>query len=145
MDFAFSEDQQALRDLALQIIGDHATHERLKEIEALPEWFDRKLWTELAKADLLGIAIPEKFGGSGLGLMELCLLLEAIGRHCAPIPAWPTLVLGTLPIIPFGTSAQQQRFLPRRMGRDPEQPRHRLREPSRRRPRSEPPECHRLL
>ncbi len=112
MDFSFSEDQVALQELALRIIGDHATHERLKQIEAAPEWCDRTLWSELAKASLLGVALPEEYGGSGLGLVELCLLLHAVGRHCAPIPAWPTLVLGALPIAEFGTPAQRRRFLP---------------------------------
>ena len=112
MDFRLTEDQEALRELVRQIVGDHATHERLKGIEAMPEWFDRTLWAELAKASLLGVAVPETWGGSGLGLLELCLLLEAVGRHCAPIPVWPTLVLGALPITQFGTPEQCRRFLP---------------------------------
>jgi len=112
MNFGFSEDQEALRELAVQIIGDHASHERLKQIEATPECFDRELWGALARADLLGVAVPEEFGGSGLGLIELCLLLHVVGRHCTPIPAWPTLVLGALPIAQFGTRAQRRQFLP---------------------------------
>lgn len=112
MNFGFSEDQEALRGLAVQIIGDHATHERLKQIEATPEWCDRELWSALARADLLGVALPEEFGGGGLGLVELCVLLHTVGRYCAPIPAWPTLVLGALPIAEFGTPAQRKQFLP---------------------------------
>jgi 3-oxocholest-4-en-26-oyl-CoA dehydrogenase beta subunit len=112
MNFGFSEDQEALRELAVQIIGDHAGHERLKQIEATPECFDRELWGALARAHLLGVAVPEEFGGSGLGLIELCLLLHVVGRHCVPIPAWPTLMLGTLPIAEFGTPAQRRQFLP---------------------------------
>ncbi len=112
MNFSFTEEQEALRDLALRIISDHATHERLKQIEATAEWFDRKLWTALAEADLLGVALPEEYGGGGLGFVELCLLLYAVGRHCAPIPAWPTLVLGALPIAQFGTPAQRRQLLP---------------------------------
>ena len=112
MNFGFSEDQEALRELAVQIIGDHASHERLKQIEAAPEWFDRELWGALARASLLGVAVPEEFGGSGLGLIELCLLLHVVGRHCVPIPVWPTLVLGALPIAQFGTPAQRRQFLP---------------------------------
>lgn len=112
MDFAFTEDQEALRELALKIVGDLSTHERLKKIEASPEWFDRKLWEELAKANLLGIALPEAHGGGALGFFELCLLLESVGRHCAPVPAWPTLVLGAMPIAEFGNDEQRRRFLP---------------------------------
>jgi alkylation response protein AidB-like acyl-CoA dehydrogenase len=112
MDFAFSEDQQALFDLALRVIGDHATHERQKAVAASPDGIDRELWSALAQAELLGVAIPEAHGGSGAGLVGLCLLLEAVGRHCAPVPAWPTLVLGALPLAEFGTPEQQRRWLP---------------------------------
>jgi len=112
MDFGFSEEQEALRELAIRIIADHATHERLKRIEATAECFDGELWRALAQANLLGMAVPEELGGGGLGLIELCLLLHSVGRHCAPIPAWPTLVLGALPIAEFGTPAQRRQLLP---------------------------------
>ena len=112
MEFSFNEDQTALQELALRIIGDHAAHERLKQIEATPDWFDRELWRALAQANLLGVAVPEEFGGGGMGFIELCVLLQVIGRHCVPLPAWPTLVLGALPIAEFGTAAQRQQFLP---------------------------------
>lgn len=112
MDFKLTDEQEALRDLALNIVGDHAQHEHVKDIEGTPEWFDRGLWAELAKAGLLGVAIPETYGGGGLEFFELCLLLEAVGRHCVPVPAWPTLVLGALPIVQFGTEEQRRRLIP---------------------------------
>jgi alkylation response protein AidB-like acyl-CoA dehydrogenase len=111
MDFAFTPEQEALRELARTICQDHATHERLKLIERDGDWFDRELWAALAKANLLGVALPERAGGSGLGLTELCLLLEEVGAAVAPVPAWPTLVLGALPLAEFGTEAQRERWL----------------------------------
>ena len=80
MDFSLSEDQQALRDLARKMLEEIATHDRLKEVKATPERIDRALWRELAKANLLGAAIEEKFGGNGTGLTELAIVLEEIGR-----------------------------------------------------------------
>jgi hypothetical protein len=112
MDFSFSEDQESLRELARKILADHCTHERLKAIEAQPEWFDRTLWAELAKANLLGVALPEDVGGSGLGLIELAILLEESGRAVAPLPLWPSLVLGALPVNLFGSEALRKRLLP---------------------------------
>src|SRR5215470_3756647 len=112
MDFSFTEDQEALRELARKILDDACTHERLKAVEATPEWFHRALWAELAKANLLGLALPEDVGGGGLGFFELCVLLEEIGRAVAPVPAWATLALGALPIARFGSEAQQKRWLP---------------------------------
>jgi alkylation response protein AidB-like acyl-CoA dehydrogenase len=112
MDFAFTEEQEALRDLARRILEDHVTHDRLKAIEKDAEWFDRKTWEELAKAQLLGIAVPAQYGGGGCGIIELCLLLEEIGRTVAPLPAFATLVLGALPIARYGSEGQRQQWLP---------------------------------
>ena len=112
MDFSFTEEQSALRELARKILEEQATPERIREIERGEDRLDRALWRELAKANLLGVALPERCGGSGYGFFELCLLLEEVGRVVAPIPAWPTLVLGALPLAEFGTGEQQQRLLP---------------------------------
>jgi alkylation response protein AidB-like acyl-CoA dehydrogenase len=112
VDFSLTEEQEATRDLARQILEDRVTHERLKEMEAGGESFDRETWAELAKAGLLGIALPEDVGGSGLGFVALCLFLEEVGRTVAPVPVLPTVVLGALPIAEFGTDAQKQAHLP---------------------------------
>jgi 3-oxocholest-4-en-26-oyl-CoA dehydrogenase beta subunit len=112
MDFTFSEEQDAVRDLATQVFEGHATAERVKEVERSEERVDRELWRALADAGLLAIAVPEEHGGSGLGLAELCLVLEQQGRRVAPVPLWPTLVLGALAVAEFGSPEQQQSWLP---------------------------------
>jgi alkylation response protein AidB-like acyl-CoA dehydrogenase len=111
MDFSYSEEQEAVRDLARAIFEDHVSHERLKQLESSGEWFDRELWAELVKANIPGIALPEEVGGSGLGILEICLVLEEMGRHLAPVPLFPTLVLGGLPIAEFGTTGQREKWL----------------------------------
>ena len=112
MDFTFDEVQEDLRGLAAKIVGEQVTAERLKELEAGTERIDRKLWSELAKANLLGIGLPEDDGGSGYGIMELGILLEEVGRNVAPVPVLATLVLGALPIARFGTADQRKQLLP---------------------------------
>ncbi|MBA2607321.1 MAG: acyl-CoA/acyl-ACP dehydrogenase [Actinobacteria bacterium] len=113
MDFDFSDEQVAVRDLAAQIFTGHATVDRIKQIEAGNERIDRDLWAALATANLLGIALPEEDGGSGLGLMSLCLVLQEQGRRLAPVPLLPTIALGALPIAEFGTVEQRSTWLPR--------------------------------
>jgi len=113
MDFALTEDQQSLRELARKMLEELATHERLKAVKATPERIDRELWRALAKANLLGVAIEERFGGNGGGLSELAIVLEEIGRAVAPVPVFPTLVLGALPIAAFGSEALRAKWLPR--------------------------------
>jgi acyl-CoA dehydrogenase len=112
MDFSLTDEQKALAELAEQILADHATLERLKAVEAEPERIDRQAWAKLAEAGLLGVAVPEAHGGAGWGFIELCLLLERVGRTVAHVPAMPTLVYGALAIAEFGSSEQQRRLLP---------------------------------
>jgi alkylation response protein AidB-like acyl-CoA dehydrogenase len=114
MDFSFTDEQQAIADLAKQIFTDKATHERLRQIErADGPRFDRELWQEVAKAGLLGIAVPQAHGGAGLGFLEVALIVEQMARAAAPIPLLETIVLGALPLAEFGSPAQQQAWLPR--------------------------------
>jgi alkylation response protein AidB-like acyl-CoA dehydrogenase len=115
LDFALDEDQAALRDLAAKILEDLVTHERLTEIEATDDWFDRRAWQALADAGLLGIGLPEAYGGGGLGFLETCVVLEEIGRTVAPVPIVPTTVAAHT-IAEFGDDAQRSRWLPEAAG-----------------------------
>ncbi|WP_262402003.1 acyl-CoA dehydrogenase family protein [Actinomadura sp. CNU-125] len=92
MDFTLGEELEAVRDLARQILTDHATPERVRAAEETG--VDEPLWKELAAAGLLGVALPESAGGAGLGVSGLCVLLEEQGRTVAPVPIWPALVAG---------------------------------------------------
>lgn len=112
MDFSFTDDQNAIRDLANQIFGDRASDEFLLAFSRTDETYDEQLWQTLAEQGLLGVAVPESAGGTGLGLIELCLVLEEQGRRVAPVPLYASLVLGGLPIAEFGSEEQQQRWLP---------------------------------
>lgn len=112
MDFAFTEAQKAVADLSRKIFAERVTPAALKAVEAEPDWFFGKLWADLAAAGLLGTTIPEAEGGSGHGLAELCALLVEAGAAVAPVPLWPSLVLGALPIAGLGTAAQKERWLP---------------------------------
>ena len=111
MDFAFTEEQTALRGLAREILGAEVTLERIKTVEADADGFDRETWRRLAASNLLGLAIPEAQGGMGMGFLELCVLLEEVGRVVAPVPACSALVLGGLPIARIGSDAQRARWL----------------------------------
>ena len=111
MDFAFSEEQQAVADLAGQILGDRLDLERLRAVEDGPEWFDRDLWAELATAGLTGIAVGEDVGGAGLGILGLVALLRAQGAHVAPLPLLPSGV-AALAVDQLGTDEQRCRLLP---------------------------------
>ena len=111
MDFTFSEDQNAIRELAHQIFTDRVTDEFMLSFDRNDDVFDDQLWKTLAEQGLLGITIPEEFGGTGLGITELCLMLEEQGRRIAPTPLYSSLVLGVLPLCEFGSDSQKQKYL----------------------------------
>jgi alkylation response protein AidB-like acyl-CoA dehydrogenase len=114
MDFSFSEEQEAVRELADRIFTDLSTQERLREMETDPDGdrFDRKLWSELAGAGLLGISLPEEVGGAGLDFLETGLLAEAAGRTAAYVPVVECLAAAAPAVARFGTEAQRQQWLP---------------------------------
>ncbi|MCC6849003.1 MAG: acyl-CoA/acyl-ACP dehydrogenase [Deltaproteobacteria bacterium] len=114
MDFSFSDEQQQIAELAKRIFTDHASHERVRQIErAGGPRFDRELWAEAARAGLLGIAVPQAHGGAGLGFFEVALVVEQMARAAAPIPLLETIVTGALPIAEYGTDAQRNAWLPK--------------------------------
>ncbi len=112
MDFSFTEEQLAVSEVAHGLFSGLVDPERVGAVERTDDVVDRDLWASLADAHLLGLAVLEAHGGSGHGLTELCLLLEAQGNVVAPVPLWATLVLGALPLAQFGSAAQQERWMP---------------------------------
>ena len=110
MDFAFNEEQNAIRDLAADIFAGKSGIDRVKAVEATDERIDRELWRELILAGLVGIALPEEFGGGGMGLTELCVLLEQQGRNVAPVPLWET-ALAAAAVAEFGSQQQKHAYV----------------------------------
>ncbi|MFT7048214.1 MAG: alkylation response protein AidB-like acyl-CoA dehydrogenase, partial [Halioglobus sp.] len=111
MDFSFNEDQNAIRALASQIFTDRTSDEFMMDFSRAGHTYDDTLWSTLAQQGLLGITVPEEFGGTGLGFTELCLILEEQGRRISPVPLYASLVLGVLPIVKFGTDEQKAKYL----------------------------------
>jgi alkylation response protein AidB-like acyl-CoA dehydrogenase len=113
VDFDLTDEQQATIDVAAKLLGDKATPEAIRELERADDLrVDRDLWAAMADAGLLGIAVPAEHGGAGLGVLELALVLEEVGRRTAPVPALAGLALGALPVARWGTGAQQAAILP---------------------------------
>lgn len=111
MEFSFSEDQLAIRDLTQQIFTDKVSDDYLRNYDFDARTFDPELWQTLAEAGLLGITLPEVCGGSAMGLVELCLALEEYGRALAPVPMFSSLLLAAMPLSEFGSDAQQREYL----------------------------------
>ncbi|MBK5289584.1 MAG: acyl-CoA/acyl-ACP dehydrogenase [Acidimicrobiia bacterium] len=112
MDFTLTDEQEELRGLARQILTDRMTLGGLRAFDESTDWFDRDTWAEFAKANLLGVALPESVGGLGYGFLELCLILEEQGRAVAPMPLLHTLVSCAGTIAEFGNDEQRAGIAP---------------------------------
>ncbi len=105
MNFNLSEEEEAVKELAGQILGESTSFERTREIESDDDGpgFDRVLWNQLAESNLIGVSTPETLGGQGFSFLALCLMLEEAGRNLAPIPLLESIVYAALPIQQFGS------------------------------------------
>jgi alkylation response protein AidB-like acyl-CoA dehydrogenase len=116
MDFTLTEEQEELRTLARQILSDRMDLGHLRALDESTDWFDRDTYAEFAKANLLGVALPEAVGGLGFGFLELCLILQEQGRAVAPMPILHSLVTCANTVARFGNDEQRSNFGPQIAG-----------------------------
>lgn len=110
MDFTLPEACHDLSALTRGILADRVTPERLRELEAKDEPFDRALWAALADAGVLAAALPTEAGGDGFGILEQCAVLVELGRAVAPVPYLSTIVAGAAAVARFGDAGQVARW-----------------------------------
>lgn len=111
MDFTFSEQQQAIAELAGTILEERCPPEVLRTLERKGTAGGEQAWETLAGADLVSLALPEADGGSGLGIVDACLVAEQVGRHVAPVPYW-TATAAALAVARWGSDELRRRLLP---------------------------------
>jgi alkylation response protein AidB-like acyl-CoA dehydrogenase len=113
MDIGFSEEQEMLRETARKFLDDECTTQFVRRLMATEEAITAEFWGKLAEQGWLGILYPEEDGGSGLGLVDLVVLMEEIGRAVMPGPYPATVLLGGAAIAVAGSPPQRQEWLPR--------------------------------
>jgi alkylation response protein AidB-like acyl-CoA dehydrogenase len=114
MDFDYSADQRALRTEARRFLGSACPVSAVRRVlDERGVRFDRDLWQRAAAQGWLGAAVPEAYGGLGLGHVELGALSEELGRALAPIPFASTAYVLAEALLLGGSPAQKQMWLPR--------------------------------
>ena len=111
MDFAFTSDQQLLKNSARAFLDEHCTPAIVRLLWEDSRGESQAMWKEMAQLGWLGLTLPEAHGGSDLGMVETALLLEELGRVSYPGPFLPTMIAATA-ILTAGTDAQKTRWLP---------------------------------
>jgi alkylation response protein AidB-like acyl-CoA dehydrogenase len=110
MNFDFTDDQQAIKRTAHDLIGDRFKMERVRELAEAGK-YDDEAWKELCELGWPGIFIDEEYGGQGLGVVELIILMEELGYALAPVPFLSNAAAGLM-IQAAGSEEQKQRWLP---------------------------------
>ena len=113
MNLDFSDDQKGLQDQVRRFLTEKCPTTAVRAILEGPEPFDRVLYKGLAELGVLGVAIPEAYGGVGLSHLELCLVAEELGRAIAPVPVASSIYLGAEFLLQAGSEAQKQAWLPK--------------------------------
>lgn len=108
MDFAWTEEQNDVRDLARRILTDLVSDDAIKAFERTGASYFAKAWEELSRAEILSLPLSEAAGGGGMSELELSLLLREVGRVAAPIPIMSALVFAAMPLDRFGSAAQRK-------------------------------------
>jgi acyl-CoA dehydrogenase len=112
MNFDLSEEQVMLAEQARRLLADTAPPARLRDLIETKAPYDGVLWPKLADYGLLGAAIPEIYGGVGLGEIDLCVVAEEIGRAASAVPFAASIGAAAQAITQAGSEAQKQRWLP---------------------------------
>ncbi|MES2987338.1 MAG: acyl-CoA dehydrogenase family protein [Pseudomonadota bacterium] len=113
MNFDFSDDQKYLREEARRFLHSAWPLGKLHARMKAPDRSDRVLWQSIAGQGWLGVAIPERYGGVGLGRLELCIVAEEMGRVLAPLPFVSTAGILAEALLVAGSEAQKAELLPR--------------------------------
>jgi acyl-CoA dehydrogenase len=113
MNFDFSDELKLLRDQARRMLAEQSSSRTVRQVLEGAEPYARSLWQAMAEMGWLGAAIPEQFGGAGLGYEGLCVLAEELGRALAPVPFGSSAYLATEAILLAGSDAQKRTLLPK--------------------------------
>ena len=113
MNFSLSEQQEMLKKMARDFLTTECPKSLVKQMESDERGYPLELWDKMADLGWMGLAFPEKYGGTGGSFLDLAVLLEEMGRACLPGPFFSTIVLAGMIILEMGNENQKQELLPR--------------------------------
>ena len=113
MDFAFNDEQQELRSAARSFLEDHSGPEQVRKAMESELGFDPQVWAQIgAELGWTSVAIPEEYGGLGLGYVELVALLEIMGESLLCAPFFSSVCLAANAVLTAGSDDQKRELLP---------------------------------
>jgi len=113
MQFTFTEEQEQFRTIIQRFLTDKSPTTEVRRLMATDDGYDLAVWQALStELGLPAIHIPEAYGGAGFGPVELCIVMEEIGRHLLCAPYFASSVLATTAIMKVASPAEQAELLP---------------------------------
>ena len=113
MNFDFSDDQKLLKDQARKFLTDKCSRQVVRSVlDNSENQYSKELWQEVVNMGWTATAIPEEYGGLGLGMLELCVIAEELGRSLAPIPFSSSIYIFAEFLKAYGSEEQKQQYLP---------------------------------
>ena len=112
LDLDFDQEQELLRQTVRDVLGRHCSLDVVRAMEDDPVGYPAALWTQLGGLDLIGLLLPEEYGGSAMSLVEGVALYEELGRALAPTPHFVSAVMSGGVLAAAGSEAQKAQWLP---------------------------------
>jgi alkylation response protein AidB-like acyl-CoA dehydrogenase len=112
LDLTFSPEQEMLRETVRGVVASTSPLGVVRELEDDPTGYSPELWKQLAHLDLIGLQLPEEYGGSGMSAIEGVVVYEEFGRAIAPSPHFVSSVLSGASLARSGSDSQKQAWLP---------------------------------
>jgi alkylation response protein AidB-like acyl-CoA dehydrogenase len=113
MDFGFSEEQDMLRESARDFLEKESPMTYVREMMENDTGYSEEQWKKMAELGWLGLVLPEQYGGSGLNMVDLVVVLEEMGKVVMPGPFFATVIFGGLALDLGGSDAQKGEYLPK--------------------------------
>lgn len=108
----FTDEQDMLREMVRGLCEHHASSEAIREIEDDERGFPPELWSQLGELGLIGLMLPEAYGGAGSSMLDGVVLFEELGRALAPTPLLESAVMSAGAILRAGSDSQRSELLP---------------------------------
>jgi alkylation response protein AidB-like acyl-CoA dehydrogenase len=113
VDLGLSEEQELLKNFARDFLEKECPEQHVREMEEDEQGYSPDLWKKMAEQGWQGLIVPEQHGGTGMGFIDLVILIEEFGRALVPGPFIPTVVGGAIALLEAGSPEQQAQYLPK--------------------------------
>ena len=111
MDFGFNEEQDMLRKSARDFLAKESPMTYVRRMMEDEVGYSVETWRKMAGLGWMGLILPEEYGGAGLNMVDLVVVLEEMGRVVMPGPCFSTVLLGALAVLEGGSEQQKARYL----------------------------------